>query len=454
MLKAHDHSSSTSWFRYALSGAPAIVAQLACGFLMFAISLHTSEAHAYTNAEIDAAAELARNVGIATTISADVFAGRNNNTPESTAVQALLIDELKLLGSGLNSSQIGDAAYKQTFSTTQIGTNLLAVIPGSSLPGEYIMIGAHFDHFGPVGPDIFNGATDNAGGVAIVLAAGAAINALPTPPQRSVILALWDAEEDGLVGSEFFSNNPLVPLSSIKSYVNLDIHGQNLLPSLRNVTFALASESGGLTQQLLLFSAKQGSSLDLRGLSRLFGQDRSDHASFIDDGVPVVFLSDAPGSCYHTFGDDAAALDLNKLADEGEFAFRLLVTLTEAAVPAVFQMTGLFQAVYQDAVVMLDVIDLAIDDLLLFPPADQTLIMNQQAIVQGIVNAGAGAFMNSDIISVAVAADALLTAVANLPCDGFVLHHVPTASLPSRGAIVVLVMALGALFARRVARVI
>ena len=53
---------------------------------------------------------------------------------------------------------------------------------------------------------------DNAAGVAVVLAVGAAIQALPTPPQRSVILALWDVEEDGLAGSEFFSNNPLEPL--------------------------------------------------------------------------------------------------------------------------------------------------------------------------------------------------------------------------------------------------
>ena len=148
MLKVREGTSFTSCLRDALPRTPSGLAQLAFGLLMSAISLHASEAQAYTDAEIDAAAELARNVGIASTIAADVFDGRNNNTPESTAVQALLIDELKLLGSGLNSSQIGDDAYRQPFSTTRIGTNLLAVIPGSSLPGEYIMIGAHYDHLG------------------------------------------------------------------------------------------------------------------------------------------------------------------------------------------------------------------------------------------------------------------------------------------------------------------
>jgi Zn-dependent M28 family amino/carboxypeptidase len=65
----------------------------------------------------------------------------------------------------------------------------------------------------PTGGAICNGATDNAAGVAVVLAAGRAIRKLGTRPRRSVVLALWDAEEDGLLGSFYYVNNPLVPLS-------------------------------------------------------------------------------------------------------------------------------------------------------------------------------------------------------------------------------------------------
>lgn len=183
--------------------------------LALALSLSFSgSSSAFTPAEIDQAALVARQIDIISTIADDIYLGRNNDTPEFTAVQQVLIDELKLFADGLNTAETGDDAYRQSFSTTATGTNLVAVIPGAD-PNEYVMLGAHYDHLGFSGPDIFNGATDNASGTAIVLAIGAAIDSLPSPPGRSVILALWDAEEDGLVGSEFFATSPLVPLSKI-----------------------------------------------------------------------------------------------------------------------------------------------------------------------------------------------------------------------------------------------
>ena len=406
-------------------------------------------AQAYTNAEIDAAARVAKNVGVYDVIADDIFAGRNNNTPGSLAVQAILINELKRIGLGLNVTQTGDDTYKQSFAGLAPGTNLLAYIPGSSLPGEYIMVGAHYDHLGGSPPNVFNGATDNASGVGAVLAVAAAIQSLPTPPQRSVIIALWDSEEDGLAGSEFFSNNPLVPLSSIKSYVNFDISGQNLLPSLRSTTFAIGAESGGLLQQLLLLVAGQESELNVTPLSRAFGQDRSDHASFVDDGVPVVFFSDATGSCYHTTGDDVSIVDVDKLGEEAAFAFRVVVGLTEAVAPPAFKPTSPFGTVYQDAVQILAAIDLALADLSLFPTADQAAILSAQAAVQTVVDDGATNFNGGDGITVLLAAQDLLNAVEALPCDGFVPAHLPSASAPIRVAISVLLIGLGAVAARR-----
>ena len=286
--------------------------------------------------------------------------------------------------------------------------------------------------------------------VAIVLAVGAAINALPSPPQRSVILALWDAEEDGLVGSEYFSNNPLVSLASIKGYVNLDIQGANLLPSLQGITTLIAAESGGSILQTLATNATQNTPLDYRVFSRLFGQDRSDHASFIDDGVPVVFMSDGTGSCYHTPGDDSQVVDLGKLAAESEVAFRLVVELTEASVPPSFTATGLLDTVYQDAVEVLDLIDVSLADLSLFPSATQTQILNQRAIVEGIVNAGPGSFTFSDGFAAAGAASILLTAVENLPCNGFLPgFEVPTSTAPIRVGLILILVAIGTLFAKR-----
>ena len=73
-----------------------------------------------------------------------------------------------------------------------------------------------------------------------MLAIGEALRSLPTPPRRSVVLALWDAEEDGLLGSLYYVNHPIVPLTQTVAYVNFDILGQDLVPSLRANSFAVA----------------------------------------------------------------------------------------------------------------------------------------------------------------------------------------------------------------------
>jgi hypothetical protein len=425
-----------------------------CGLVSgIALSLAAGSAQAYTPAEIDAAALIAHDVAIVSTIASDFYGGRNNDTPDSLAVQSLLVDELKTLGAGLNTAAIGDDAYKQPFLSVANGTNLLAVIPGSTLPGEYVMIGAHCDHLGTIGSEIFNGATDNAAGAAVVLAVGKAINALPTPPTRSVILALWDAEEDGpvgRVGSEYFSNNPLVPLSSIKGYVNLDIQGQNLVPALRRITFAIAAESGGSALQNMVDNASQASSLDLMPLTRIFGQERSDHASFIDDSIPAVFMSDATGSCYHTAGDDPSIVEMGKLAAQSEIAFRLMVELSEASVSPPWVSTLPLTVTFPDAVIMLEVLDRSIGALPLFPPATQKLIVSGRASVQAIVDAGPIAFRPvEDGNTLGLVALQLLGAVRNLPCDGFLPPELPASSTPIRMAVVGLLMALGLLVARR-----
>ena len=94
--------------------------------------------------------------------------------------------------------------------------NLAAVLPGSKRPGEYVVFMAHWDHLGKAmsfagggGDTIFNGAVDNATGVAGILAIAAALK--DTKPERSVLFLAVTAEESGLLGSYYYGNNPLVP---------------------------------------------------------------------------------------------------------------------------------------------------------------------------------------------------------------------------------------------------
>src|SRR5262249_36329207 len=270
--------------------------------------------------------------GVTRKLASERLDGRDNDTQGSFDAQAYLVKKLRHLGAGLGPG-VGLDAYKQAFvQGGQIGTNLLAVIQGRDLPDEYVIVGAHYDHLGnggcptkgAVGGDtVCHGATDNAASVAAVLGIGRAIVKLPTPPRRSVILALWDAEEDGLLGSAYYSQHPLVPIAQTKGYVNFDIMGENLLPSLRDTSFSIGAETGGSPFQAFVADAVAAEQLGTLPLSYIFGQLRSDYVNFVAAGVPTVFFSDADGACYHTVGDSIRIVNVPKLKAQSRIAYRV-----------------------------------------------------------------------------------------------------------------------------------
>ncbi|HTJ64663.1 MAG TPA: M28 family metallopeptidase [Alphaproteobacteria bacterium] len=105
--------------------------------------------------------------------------------------------------------------------------NVVGVIPGSKHPDDYILFTAHWDHLGvkpdATGPDkIFNGAIDNGSGVSSILELAEAFLHDKQPPERSIAIIDWTLEEQGLLGSEYFAEHPLWPLSHIVGGVNLD----------------------------------------------------------------------------------------------------------------------------------------------------------------------------------------------------------------------------------------
>lgn len=371
--------------------------------------------------ELAQAAKEARRIDFVSVVADDVYRGRDNGTAGSLAVQEVLIDALSAIGDGLDTSQTGRDAYRQPFATTTVGTNLLAVIPGSDLADEYVIVGAHYDHLGAYGSTVYNGATDNASGVAVVLAVGAAIASKPTPPRRSVVLALWDAEEDSLAGSQAYVDAPLVPLASTVAYVNLDIQGANLVPSVRDITFAVAAESGGEAMRQLVRDAGAPGDLELRLFSRVFGQDRSDHVAFLNSNVPSVFFSDADGPCYHTPGDDIDVVDRGKLREQAETALRLVLALADTDTPPAIAPPS--QATYEDAVTLGEVIDRAVAaDLGLFPSYAQSQILSAKDTVDAIIAAGPGAFDVFTGLQLVLAAVDVIDALSTIPCNGFVLR--------------------------------
>ena len=396
--------------------------------------LASTAAYAITPAEIDDAAPRAHN-GLRTVVrrlAGKRLAGRDNTTPGSLAAQTYLIRKLRRLGPGLNGGGTTDAAYQQPFTHLgQTGTNILGVVPGTDLANEYVMIGAHYDHLdsrsnpagqcvadGAPGSEVCNGAADNASGVAATFAIVKAIKKLG-PTRRSIILAFWDAEEDQLNGSAYYAANPLVPNAAVKGYINFDIQGADLLPSLKTVSFAVGAETGGSAFGAFVDDAIQAEGLDTLMLSFIFGQLRSDYVNLVNAGIPTVFFTDANNGCYHTVNDDPKYLDWDKLKLQTHIAFRTALALTETSSPPAFAGPNPATASFSDLEQVADAVHRAQADLALFSPADQTLMAGVDTTLQSMVAAGPGAFGPAQVGSLLANAINVVNAFRRVPCQKF-----------------------------------
>jgi hypothetical protein len=360
-------------------------------------------------------------------LSSDAMAGRRSLTAGSLLAQDHILTYLEAWTSGLDPTATGRDAYRQRFPE---GTNLLGVIPGTDLAGEYVVVGAHYDGLGspcwaPRTDDkICNGATDNATGAAIVLDIARLLHVSGSAPRRSVVVAFWDSEEDGIAGSEHFVQHPLVPLDDVVAYINLDIQGANLRPSGRNLTFAIGAESGGAVLSEAMADAAAQGPLDTRMLSMIFGEDRSDHAPFKRSGVPSVFLSDGTGPCYHTSADEVDVVDFTKLRAQADTARRLVLDLASGDDRPTFT-EGLPLATFADAVSIADLLARVIVDLDTFILTDRGIITRAKRDVDAIVAAGPEAFDGTAILTLLVSALDAMDAVGTSPgvttgtCDGY-----------------------------------
>ncbi|MDR3252814.1 MAG: M20/M25/M40 family metallo-hydrolase [Tannerella sp.] len=167
--------------------------------------------------------------------------------------------------------------------------NVVGILPGTDLKDEYIIYSAHWDHLGigsPVdGDSIYNGADDNASGVAGMFVLARRFAQLPDRPRRSIVFISVTAEEQGLLGSEYYAAHPLLPLKKTAINLNMDGYG-NHFPT-RDVTLAAAGDSE-TDKYLKEAAATQGRIVKIAKTSTSGGYYRSDHFNFAKVGVPVV----------------------------------------------------------------------------------------------------------------------------------------------------------------------
>jgi Zn-dependent M28 family amino/carboxypeptidase len=170
--------------------------------------------------------------------------------------------------------------------------NVVGVIRGRDprLKTEYVSLSAHWDHFGigPVvsGDSIYNGAADNASGVADLLAVARAAAESPRP-RRSLLFVFVTAEESGLLGSAFFAEQPTVPVDSIVA--NLNVDGGNLLGRTRDLT-VLGDTKSTLGPMLARQIAPSGMRISPEEHPERGYFYRSDHFSFAKAGIPAVSI--------------------------------------------------------------------------------------------------------------------------------------------------------------------
>lgn len=260
-------------------------------------------------AEAPAARDYAQLMDDLRILSADDMQGRDTGQPGGERARDYIVGRLEALGVAappMGRLQPWEAQGRspegpRTFN----GVNILGLIPGVRATDKYIVVTAHYDHVGVRDGHVYNGADDNASGVATVLELAARLKA--APPEHSVLIVFPDGEERGLLGAKHFVEAPAVPLSSIVVNLNFDMtaraEGDNRL-------WVAGAYQNPYFRPLLERIGPSG------GVALAFGKDTpqdtgadnwvnaSDHAAFHAAGLPFLYFGVDYHPDYHRPSDD------------------------------------------------------------------------------------------------------------------------------------------------------
>lgn len=203
------------------------------------------------------------------------------------------------------------------------GKNVVGVIEGSdaSLKDEYVLVTAHYDHVGvqkqkDQSDSIFNGARDNAVGTVALIQVAKLLS--QNKPKRSVVLIALTSEEKGLLGSQWYVENPLVPLNKTVLAVNCDGVGYNDKTRLTSISWGRTSTDDVVSKAASAYGLSVGGDPDPR--EGFF--ERSDQVSFARKGVVAIKLQpglaqmdDEIRKYYHRPADEVSSLDMKYLTN-------------------------------------------------------------------------------------------------------------------------------------------
>lgn len=211
--------------------------------------------------------------------------------------------------------------------------NVVGFIEGSDekLKNEFIIIGAHYDHWGWGGPGsgskkkdmaaIHNGADDNASGVSALLCILEEISKMKVKPKRSILFISFSGEEEGLVGSRYFVNHLPVKKEAVKVMLNMDMVGR------LNVEKELYMGGAGTFPNGVELMKKLGEGSGLKPVVHAGDVGGSDHVSFYKESIAAVGFHTGGHPQYHTPEDDIELINFEGGALVSKYIFNALISI-------------------------------------------------------------------------------------------------------------------------------
>ena len=266
-------------------------------------------------------------------LAADSMEGRKTATPGSVRAARFIASRMQELGL----EPAGDSGYLQRMTDSVRDVNVIGILRGAdpALRSQAVIVGAHFDHLGigpPVaGDSIYNGADDDGSGVVAVLGAAAAM-ASGTPPRRTVIFLLTTGEEQGLLGTSWYIDHPVVPLEQTVADLQVEMIGRpDSLAGGPGKLWLTGYERSTMGQSLA--AAGIPVVADPRPQFKFF--ERSDNIAFAMRGIPAHTLSSFNlHADYHQPSDEVELIDFAHLERAVDAVARSVRVLADGEAPA------------------------------------------------------------------------------------------------------------------------
>ncbi len=253
-------------------------------------------------------------------LASDSLEGRRTGAPGAEKAARYIASEFKRIGLTAYNPVIADLpyhpSYYQPFDFSEHaldstkhgrtnGMNVVGFLKGSdpALDSQYVVLGAHYDHLGYGGPfaldsvhAIHYGADDNASGVCALLEIAENLANEKVRPKRSIVFISFSGEEEGLFGSDYFTNNPMAPLANVQAMINMDMVGR-----MQDSTLIVQGLGTSPSFRSMIDSLNTPAQFHLRYFQT--GTGPSDHAKFYDKNLPVLFFFTGFHEDYHKATD-------------------------------------------------------------------------------------------------------------------------------------------------------